>query len=106
MGKLEHLNPIRKDSRFHQGYHKLTNPQKLIGHYNEKMGVMFRSGLELRFIKLLDTSPRCVRWTYESDELVISYFNPVKKKICKYYPDFYVEMVGNSGKLLKYIFGV
>jgi len=106
MGKLESLNPIRKDSRFHQGYHKLENPHKLIGTYNAKMGVMFRSGLELKFIQLLDLSPRCIRWTYESDELIIPYYNPVKKKMCSYYPDFYIEMLGNSNRLLKYIIEV
>lgn len=106
MGKLEVLNPIRKNSRYHQGYHQLENPDKLIGYYNAKMGVPYRSGLELLFIKRIDTSSKCVRWSYEPDELIISYLNPVKQKICSYYPDFYVEIIGNSNKLMKYLIEV
>lgn len=103
MSSLQYLNPIRKDSKYHQGYHKLNHPEKLIGYYDVKLGVIYRSGLELRFIKLLDSSPKCIRWSYENDELIISYFNPVKQKMCNYYPDFYVEMIGNSNKLKKFL---
>jgi len=106
MGKLEILNPIHANSRFHQGYHHLENPDKLIGYYNMKLGIIYRSGLELKFIQVLDSSSKCKRWSYESDDLIISYLNPVKQKICSYYPDFYVEMVGNSNKLTKYIIEV
>lgn len=106
MSSLQYINPIRKNSKYHQGYYLLENPNKLIGYYNKKLGVIYRSGLELAFIKILDLSPKCIRWSYESDDLIISYHNPVKQKICSYYPDFYVEMMGNSNKLTKYIIEV
>lgn len=106
MGKLEVLNPIHKNSKYHQGYHKLENPDKYMGYYNVKLGVLHRSGLELKFIQILDLSPKCKRWAYEPDDLIITYYNPVKQKLCTYYPDFYIEMIGNSNKLTKYIIEV
>lgn len=104
MGTLSRLNPVQKgNKRFHQGYVKLIHPEKFIGDYSEKVGVPYRSGLEYRFIKTIDSSEVCIRWTYEHDAFIIPYMSPIDHRQHRYYPDFYVEVRLYNGETKRYL---
>ena len=48
-----------------------------------------------------DRSPNILR--YGSEEFSIPYYNPVKEKICRYFPDFIIEVLESNGKIQKYV---
>jgi len=61
------------------------NPIKYVGKYP----IISRSSWELKFMEWLDSNPKIVAWSSES--ISISYFDPVKQKMRKYYPDFFLR---------------
>jgi len=73
--------PLRKDKRFHQGYFQPRNPEKYLG----RDAIVYRSGLELKFFRFLDTSPNVIKWN--SEQVKIAYFDSLKKKNRTYYVD-------------------
>lgn len=69
------------------------NPSKYI-HINNKMNEsnkfpIYRSSWELKFFKYCDLNDDIRYWT--SEPIGIEYYNPIKEKICKYYPDFLIS---------------
>ena len=50
---------------------------------------IIRSSWERIFAQWLDRNPKIIVWSSES--IVIKYFDPVKNKIRRYYPDFYLQ---------------
>jgi hypothetical protein len=78
--------------KYHQGKYKPQNPKKYVGNPSD---IVFRSGLELRVMKKFDSSPNIIRWT--SETIVVPYFDPVKGKARRYFPDFVITKVGPSG---------
>ena len=85
--------PLQRNSKYHQGYYKCRNPDKLIGHDVP----MYRSGIELEFMKFCDTNSKVIRWGSES--VVVPYFDPVKKTNRQYFTDNYVEIL--EGDIIK-----
>ena len=67
----------------YKGKYKPKNPQKYKGNTEN---IIYRSLWERKVMVWLDKSPNIVWWT--SEELAITYFNPVDKNLHKYYPDF------------------
>lgn len=67
----------------YKGKYKPKNPQKYKGNPEN---IIYRSLWERKVMVWLDKSPNIVWWT--SEELAITYFNPVDKNLHKYYPDF------------------
>ena len=65
-----------------QGKFTPTNIRK----YTGKWPIRFLSSWELKFMKWLDQNDRILEWTSESH--VIRYFNPIKERMCNYFPDF------------------
>ena len=45
-----------------------------------------------------DSNPNVLKWG--SEELKIHYFNPIKKKVCTYLPDFIIKYQDQDGKIL------
>lgn len=90
---------------FRQGYYKPANPEKYIG---DIKAIIYRSGMELRFCKLMDTSKRITRWTSEPDvsPFPIRYFNPIKGKMSNYYPDYVIEAIQKDRSLKKMVIEV
>ena len=72
--------------KFYQGYFKTKNPRKYVGDVNN---VVYRSGLEYRFMQYCDSHPDIVKWCCE--EIVIKYLHPETRKFANYYPDFLIE---------------
>lgn len=81
---------------FTQGYYKPKNPEKYVGNLKN---IIYRSGMELKFCQLMDSSKRIIRWVSEPDTspFPIKYHNPIKNNICNYYPDYLIEAIQQNG---------
>jgi hypothetical protein len=49
-------------------------------------------------MEFCDKNPNVLKWG--SEEFKIPYMNPIKKKICSYYPDFIVKYKDRNGNVL------
>lgn len=87
-----------KDAKYHQGFFHPRNPEKYQGNPNN---IIYRSSWELRFMQWCDRSSSVI--SYASEEFSIPYYHPVKKKICRYFPDFIIEIVDENNKKQKYV---
>lgn len=81
-----------------KGLYKPKNPEKYLGN---KDNIRYMSSWELFFFDKLDNNPNVLQWA--SEEFYIPYYNPVKKKICKYYPDIYTITKEKDGTISKNI---
>lgn len=84
-----------RNRNFKQGYYKPKNPDKLLG---DKDYAIYRSGLELKYFRLLDNNPNVLKWG--SEELVVPYF--FNDKWHKYYIDLFVLL--KNGDQIKKMF--
>lgn len=75
-----------------RGKFKPTHPEKYEGNPN---GIVYRSSLELKMMKKFDRSSSVIRWA--SEEIAIPYYDPVKKKMRRYFPDFVIRKVSPDG---------
>lgn len=84
---IKHLKP-RKDSHYHQG---VINPADCKKYLESASGqpVIYRSGLELQFIKYCETTKSVKSWASEC--IKIPYYSRLDKKQANYYPDYIVE---------------
>ena len=72
------------------------NPKKYIGNANN---IVYRSSWERRFCRYLDETPEVLKWA--SEEIAIQYYNPVKKRKARYFPDFFMEYKNKEGQVKK-----
>jgi hypothetical protein len=79
--------------KYYQGFFTPKNVNKYIG----KTKPMARSSWELRLMIFFDETPNILCWS--SEPMFIPYFNPVKNKMSKYYPDFLVKVLEKDGKI-------
>jgi hypothetical protein len=100
MGEINHIRvgKMPHDSKYHQGYFHPRNPEKYIG---DPRNIIYRSGWELKFMQWCDRSPNIIK--YGSEEFCIPYYNPVKQRVCRYFPDFIIEVLESNGKIQKYV---
>lgn len=73
-------------SKYHQGRYRLIHPDKYIGDPGD---VIYRSGLELQFMRFCDNSSFVTKW---GSEVIIIPYTDHENKTRKYYPDFYMEV--------------
>lgn len=62
------------------------NPAKYQG---DPTKIRFLSSWELRFMWFCDTNPNVLTWG--SETLRVPYWNPIKKKVATYWPDFIIK---------------
>ena len=70
----------------YKGKFKIKNPQKYKGN---PTNIIFRSLMELRFMKWCDTSEKILQWN--SEEVIIPYISPIDNKRHRYFPDFLIQ---------------
>lgn len=87
-----------RDSKYYQGYFRPQHPEKYIG---DPQNIVYRSSWELEFMRWCDRNKNILK--YGSEEFCIPYYNPVKQKICRYFPDFIIEVLESTGKIKKYV---
>jgi hypothetical protein len=73
------------------------NPEKYIG----KEYPIVRSSWERDYCRWCDSNPGIIAWG--SEALEIPYFDPVKRKQRRYFPDFVMKTIGKDGRELTYI---
>lgn len=83
----------RKNSFYHQGIIKACDCKKLYESCTNDV-IIYRSGLELKFIRWCESSDSVVRWA--SEPICIEYKSRADSKMHRYYPDFIIETVKNN----------
>lgn len=78
---------------YKQGFFKPKNPSKYIG---DPTNIVYRSGWEKKVMEWADTNSSVVKWG--SEEVVIPYMSPIDNRIHRYFVDFYVEAITNTGE--------
>ena len=70
----------------YKGKFKVKNSEKYIG---DSTNVIYRSLMELNFMKWCDKSEKVLKWN--SEEVIIPYISPMDKKRHRYFPDFLIQ---------------
>ena len=70
----------------YKGKFKIKNPKKYKGN---PTNIIYRSLMELRFMKWCDKSDKILKWS--SEEIVIPYISPIDNKRHRYFPDFLIH---------------
>jgi hypothetical protein len=70
----------------YRGKFKIKNSQKYKGNPSN---IIYRSLMELRFMKWCDSSEKILKWS--SEEVVIPYISPIDNKRHRYFPDFLIQ---------------
>ena len=83
-----------------QGQYHPKNTHKYVGKYP----ITFRSSWELRLMKFFDENANVLQWTSES--ISIPYYDPIKKKMRRYFPDFSVVYMDKEKNIVKEIIEV
>lgn len=84
--------------RYKQGVFKPKNPEKYEG---DATNILYRSSLELRYLKFFDENPNII--CYASEELGIKYVSPMDGKVHTYYPDLIFKVRTKDGNIETYI---
>lgn len=89
---------LSRHARYHQGHYVCRHPEKYVGNHN---AIIYRSSLEKKFQLYCDLNPDIIYWN--SEEIVIPYYDIVDGKNHRYYVDFWIVKVDENGKENKYI---
>lgn len=84
---------MAKENHYRQGVFTPKNPEKYVGNVNQ---IIYRSGLERRYMYFFDNNPFIKSWC--SEEVVVKYLFDGDGRYHRYYPDFIIEMETTSGK--------
>lgn len=76
-------------TKYRQGIFKPVNKDKFLGSH-----AIYRSGLELKFMRFCDNNPNVVRWG--SENVVIPYISPLDGRVHRYYVDNFVVIKEGS----------
>jgi len=77
---------------YHKGKYTPKNPKKYVGNVEN---IVFRSGWEAEFMNKLDLNEDVLSWG--SEEIVIPYYNPVKERMARYFPDMIIRQKEKDG---------
>ena len=81
--------------------YKPSFPEKYKGDPNN---IICRSSWERRFSYWCDHNPSIISWA--SEEFSIPYYNPVKQRICRYFPDYIIKVKEQTGAIKTYVIEV
>lgn len=86
----------------YQGYFNPRNPEKWV--ISEKglakgEGIIYRSGLEYRFMVYADTNPNIIK--VASEPFPIPYISPIDQREHRYYVDFLIEDSNHNRTLIE-----
>jgi len=86
---------LKKNSKYVQGIFIPRNKNKFIG-----SKAIYRSSLELRFMKFCDTNDKVIKWG--SENVIIPYLNPLDGKVHRYFVDNFVQ-IQEGDKVKRYL---
>ena len=70
-------------------YKGFFRPRKISKYKGDHRKIVYRSKLELTFMKYCDDNDAILEWS--SEEIIIPYRSPVDGKLHRYFPDFWVR---------------
>ena len=76
----------------YRGKYYPSFPRKYKG---DPTSVTYRSLWERKFMLYCDDNPSILKWS--SEEIVIPYRSPIDKKVHRYFPDFWIQVLNNKG---------
>ena len=79
----------------YKGKYKVKNRSKYVGAVDN---VVYRSSWERRFMVYADNNKNIIK--RNSEELVIPYVSPLDGRTHKYFPDFWIQILEHSGKIV------
>ena len=82
----------------YKGKYRPSYPQKYKGN---PTNIIYRSLWERHFMKYCDNNRNILEWG--SEEIVLPYISPIDNRVHRYFPDFYIKVKENNGKIKKYI---
>ena len=82
----------------YKGKYKPKNSTKYKG---DPTGIIYRSLWERKFMMYCDSNSNVLEWG--SEEIALPYRSPVDNRVHRYFPDFYIKVKENNGKIKKYI---
>ena len=85
----------------YRGRYIPTYPKKYKG---DPSNIIYRSLWERKFMVYCDRNDRILEWG--SEEFFIPYRSPLDGKIHRYFPDFYIKVQENTGKIKRYLIEV
>jgi hypothetical protein len=88
---------VKKNRNYRQGIYSPINKEK----YKGTFPIIYRSSLELRFMKWVDANPSVLTWGSES--IVIPYQNPLTGRVSRYFTDFNIVMKDKQGDFKKFL---
>lgn len=77
-----------------KGVYTPKYPEKYLG---DPTKIRFLSSWEHRFFIAADLNPNVLKWG--SEEFKVHYFHPIKKKVCTYIPDIWMQYRDKEGKI-------
>ena len=85
----------------YKGKYIPKNPQKYKGNPSQ---IIYRSLWERKFMVYCDTNTKVIEWG--SEEVIVPYRSPWDGKIHRYFPDFYIKVQENTGRIKRYLIEV
>lgn len=86
---------LRQSSKYRQGIFIPSNKEKFLG-----TKAIYRSGLELKFMRFCDNNPNVVKWG--SENVIIPYISPLDGRGHRYYVDNFV-IIKEGEQIKKYL---
>ena len=82
----------------YKGKYQPSYPRKYKG---DPTNIVYRSLWERKFMVYCDTSDSVLEWS--SEETIVRYYDPISKKVRRYFPDFLIKVKESDGSIKKYM---
>ena len=85
----------------YKGKYYPSYPRKYKG---DPTNIIYRSLWERKFMVYCDKNQNILEWA--SEEIAIPYRSPIDNRVHRYFPDFYIKVQENTGKIKRYLIEV
>ena len=85
----------------YRGKYYPSFPRKYKG---DPTNIIYRSLWERKFMVYCDKNAKILEWG--SEEIALPYISPHDSRVHRYFPDFYIKVQENTGRIKRYLIGV
>ena len=85
----------------YRGKYDPSFPRKYKG---DPTNIIYRSLWERKFMVYCDKNAKILEWG--SEEIALPYISPHDSRVHRYFPDFYIKVQENTGKIKRYLIEV
>ena len=85
----------------YRGKYYPSFPRKYKG---DPTNIIYRSLWERKFMVYCDKNTSILEWG--SEEIALPYISPHDSRVHRYFPDFYIKVQENTGKIIRYLIEV